>query len=167
LKPEQVAISRAKQKNTLFPSINVETLEKNLNEDADLSVIEEEAQNALSATESPEVGSPEGLDTPDGSEPQKAALNGAQISGLVAIATTVADGTLPLESAKAIAAASFPLSTDSLNAIFEPLPSGKFEEEQNKPDPVIPNPLAGIGDEEPEADPKAKPEAEAKPPFGG
>jgi hypothetical protein len=162
LKPEQVAISRAKQKNTLFPSIDVDKLEASLAEDRDMQVVEEEAQNELDATADAPVGSPDGLVTPEGSEPQKAALNGAQITGLVAIATTVADGVLPLETAKAIAAASFPLEPSTLDAIFSPLPAGKFEEEQNKPDPV--NPLLGLGAPgEPGEEDDAPP---AKPPFG-
>jgi len=159
LKPEQVALSRAKQKGTLFPSIDIEALEAGLATDAENSVVEE---NALASTaggpaapETAEAGSPDALDIPAGSEPQKAALNGAQISGLVAIATTAADGTLPLETAKAIAAASYPLDAAALDAIFGPLPDGKFEEEEAKPDPV--NPLLGIGAPAPgeEEDPKA------------
>lgn len=153
LKPEQVALSRAKQRNTLFPSIDTYALESALALDADPSVIAEEP---LEAPESPDVGSPGGLDTPAGSEPQKAALNGAQISGLQALAVSVADGSLPLETAKAIASAAFPLTSAALDAIFSPLPAGKFEEKQNAPDPVLPaNPLAGLGEpSDPEEDPE-------------
>lgn len=151
LKPEQVALDRAKQPNTLFPSIPTADIEEAIALDADMSVVEEGAGEALGATESPESGSPEALDIPAGSEPQKAALNGAQISGLVAIATTAADGTLPLDTAKAIAAASFPLDAAALDAIFEPLPADKFEEKQSEPDPVPPmSPLAGLGEPAPE-----------------
>jgi len=159
LKPEEVALSRAKQKGTLFPSIDIDKLEAGLATDAENSVVEENAlastAGGLAAPESPEAGSPDALDIPAGSEPQKAALNGAQISGLVAIATTAADGTLPLETAKAIAAASYPLDAAALDAIFGPLPDGKCEEEEAKPDPI--NPLLGLGAPAPgeEEDPKA------------
>jgi len=153
LKPEQVAVDRAKEPNTLFPTVPLAQLEANLALDEDPGVVEEGAGEGSAAP----VGSPEGLDTPEGSEPQKAALNGAQISGLVAIATTAAEGTLPLETAKAIAAASFPLSPETLEAIFAPLPASKFEEKEKEPDPVPPmNPLAGLGEPEPPA-PNAPP----------
>ena len=50
------------------------------------------------------------------------ALNGAQISGLQAMAVGVADGSLAKESAKAMARASFPLlSPQTINDIFDPI----------------------------------------------
>jgi lambda family phage portal protein len=53
---------------------------------------------------------------------QATALNGAQVTALVALAAQVANGQLPLETAKAIAKAAFPLVPDAeVDAIFAPL----------------------------------------------
>ena len=174
LKAEQVALSRSKQKSTLFPSIDTKALEDALSLDADLDVLSDpqdvDGQENASSSQQPATSTtPEGLTTQPGDEPQKAALNGAQISGLVAIATTVADGVLPLDTAKAIAAACFPLDAATLYDIFAPLPEAKFDEEQNKPDPVPPvmgaNPLAGLGEDLPEEE-EAPEEAPKESPFG-
>jgi lambda family phage portal protein len=67
---------------------------------------------------------------------QGTALNGAQVTALVQLAAQVAQGQLPLETAKAIAKASFPLVPDSeVDAIFAPLL--KFTP---KPDPATARP---------------------------
>lgn len=146
LMPEEVRLTRSGQGQ--FPAVDTA-------EDMDAleagSILAEPGDADLEAPddgpEGPEA-TPEGLATQPGDEPQKAALNGAQISGLIAIATSVADGTLPLGTAKAIALASFPLTPETADAIFADLPEGKFEEEQSKPDPV--NPLMGLGGMPPE-----------------
>lgn len=165
--PKKVAAHRSREKNTLFPSLTpseLRSIEENLALDEDMRVVEEEAQKALEGAESPEVGSPDGLATPPGSEPQKAALNGAQVKALQDLAIAAADGTLPIETSKAIALASFPLEASTADAIFAPLPQDKFEEKRKQPDPVPPmmpgappapveekpNPLEGLGEDLPE-----------------
>ena len=55
-------------------------------------------------------------------EIQDTALNGAQVNSLLDLATQVAQGLLPIDSAKAIATAAFPaVSTDLISQIFEPI----------------------------------------------
>lgn len=57
-----------------------------------------------------------------GPEPQRLALNGAQISSLASIVQQVAGGQLPAESAKAIIVVGFPsLSKTEVNAVIDPL----------------------------------------------
>jgi phage-related protein (TIGR01555 family) len=148
LTPEKVASHRSREKNTLFPSMTPDELrsaEEMAELDADMQVVEEGVAGALEGTAGAPVGSPEGLDTPPGSEPQKAALNGAQVKALQDLAIAAADGTLPIETAKAIALASFPLTEETAEAIFSPLPANKFEEKQREPKPTPVNPLAGLG----------------------
>jgi SPP1 family phage portal protein len=66
---------------------------------------------------------------------QATALNGAQISSLVEIASLVASGKLPKESGMAIAKAAFPLMIDSeIEAIFSSIVEGSI-----KPEPIQPN----------------------------
>jgi phage gp29-like protein len=56
------------------------------------------------------------------SDVQSTALNGAQVSSLVDLAAQVSQGTLPLETARAIAASAFPLvKREEIDAIFNPL----------------------------------------------
>jgi hypothetical protein len=53
---------------------------------------------------------------------QSTALNGAQVSSLVDLAAQVSAGNLPIDTARAIASASFPLvSREDIDAIFSPL----------------------------------------------
>jgi SPP1 family phage portal protein len=53
---------------------------------------------------------------------QKAALNGAQVDSLLTIATNVAQGVLPSDSARAIASSAFPaIDQSDLDKIFNPL----------------------------------------------
>jgi phage gp29-like protein len=62
---------------------------------------------------------------------QSTALNGAQVTSLVDLAAEVAQGTLPIETARAIAAAAFPLvKKEEINRIFDPL-SGFNPKEQS------------------------------------
>jgi SPP1 family phage portal protein len=90
--------------------------------DNELERIEEEKAGTLPGLEDPlskpiETGS--GADAAASGDVQATALNGAQITGLIDLATAAADGTLTIESAKAIAAAAFPLMTkEELDAIF-------------------------------------------------
>lgn len=52
------------------------------------------------------------------------ALNGSQVSSLLAIATSAAENQLPVEAAKALAKAAFPLVSEAImDAIFNPLAS--------------------------------------------
>lgn len=63
---------------------------------------------------------------------QAAALNGAQIAALMSIATTVAEGMLPVEAARAIADAAFPLvSPENMDRIFNPLVGFKPKPEES------------------------------------
>ena len=56
------------------------------------------------------------------SDVQSTALNGAQVTSLVDLAAQVSAGTLPIETARAIAAAAFPLVDKAdIDAIFAPL----------------------------------------------
>ena len=67
---------------------------------------------------------------------QDTALNGAQITSLVAIITQVAAGTMPKESAKQILAAAFPsFSAEQVLGIIEPIQSGTVVV-QSGPQPV-------------------------------
>jgi phage gp29-like protein len=64
------------------------------------------------------------------SDVQSTALNGAQVTSLVDLAAEVAQGILPIETARAIAAAAFPLvKKEEINRIFDPL-SGFSPKEQ-------------------------------------
>lgn len=57
---------------------------------------------------------------------QATAMNGAQVQALASLVAQVAAGQMPADSAKAVAAAAFPLLTaEEINAIFAPL--AKFE----------------------------------------
>jgi SPP1 gp7 family putative phage head morphogenesis protein len=68
---------------------------------------------------------------------QQTALNGAQISSLLSLATSVVDGTLSREAARAIAAAAFPTLGDAeLNAIFNSLVEGVKPQEPKEMEPV-------------------------------
>jgi len=59
-------------------------------------------------------------------EIQKTGMNGAQIASLIKLASEVGEGLIPLASAKAIAAAAFPLLSESeINKIFANTTSGK------------------------------------------
>jgi len=61
---------------------------------------------------------------------QDTALNGAQVSALLALAEAVAAGTLTPEAAKAIATASFPaVSEEVINRIFDNIEAGSVSEE--------------------------------------
>lgn len=63
---------------------------------------------------------PKQADGPD--QVQDTALNGAQVTSLVDLATQVAQGALPLETAQAIASAAFPaVSKELIGQIFDPI----------------------------------------------
>ena len=58
------------------------------------------------------------------SDVQSTALNGAQVTSLVDLAAEVAKGALPVETARAIASAAFPLvKKEEIDRIFDPLSS--------------------------------------------
>ena len=62
------------------------------------------------------------LQAPAGQPVANTALNGAQISSLVTLAAQAQTGELPLDSARAIAAAAFPsISQTVINSIFDPI----------------------------------------------
>lgn len=91
---------------------------------ADLS-----AQNTDKTKESGKAPVTISTGTPAIENVQAAALNGAQVTSLVDIASKVATGQLPLESAKAIAKAAFPLiSAEDIDSIFKSLASFKPED---------------------------------------
>ena len=59
------------------------------------------------------------------------ALNGAQVQALLELAQSVASGVIPIESAKGIAAAAFPLlSQEIVNRIFDSIEPGEVTPEQ-------------------------------------
>jgi hypothetical protein len=59
------------------------------------------------------------------------ALNGAQVQALLELAQSVASGVIPVESAKGIAAAAFPLiSQEIVNRIFDSIEPGEVTPEQ-------------------------------------
>lgn len=92
---------------------------------ADFTVSQEEAAAALAAAGTP----------PGGEDIQKSVLNGAQITSVVALVTSVAAEEMPPESAKAIIAVGFPdLSEAEINAIIDPL---KTFTAKPKPAPII------------------------------
>lgn len=158
--PEQVAKARQSGANAWGqPTVNLtEDVVSVIDEDIDLL----EAPEGPTEEATPEVGSPEGLDIPEGAEPQKAALNGAQVTSLVAIVSQAIAGDLPLTTAKELIMASFPISPEGADAILADVPD-KFEEKQNEPEPTPPvigpngevlapgEPAEGDG-EQPEAD---------------
>jgi hypothetical protein len=75
--------------------------------------------NQLPASQTSPQDAPVLATAPPAADVAATALNGAQISSLVDIVAKVGEGLLPLESAKAIAQASFPfLSQAVLDAIF-------------------------------------------------
>lgn len=91
---------------------------------------------------------------------QATALNGAQVQALSDLASQVAQGQLPVESAIAMARASFPLVAEEvINSIFKPLAS--FTPEQTPEQQAAaeaarnPKPMPG-GDDEGKQPPKAK-----------
>lgn len=105
--------------------------------------------------------SAEGIDpaATGGAVVQDTALNGAQVTSLVDLASQVAAGKLPVDSAVAIAAAAFPaVPPETVNAIFDPLRN--FTPAPD-PEAVNANPSAGgESPDEPDAEP---PEDDAEP----
>lgn len=78
------------------------------------------------------IASPELPSEVEPDEIQGSALNGAQISSLMGLATSVAEGLLPISSAKAIAQASFPLIPESIiDRIFADIVSSAPDETAN------------------------------------
>ena len=86
-----------------------------------LSLSGEANSEAVISTDNPDDG-----DTPNSNEEaavsgeiQKTGMNGAQIASLIKLATEVGEGIISLDSAKAIAAAAFPLLSEvEINKIF-------------------------------------------------
>lgn len=84
---------------------------------------------------------------------QQTALNGAQVSSLLEIATQVGLGQLPIETARALIAAAFPgLSDQQVNAIIGPLDGFKPQQ------PEAPATPAAKPQAQPEVDPEPEPE---------
>jgi len=100
----------------------------------------DESNDAEATTDAPDV--PQG-DTPaEGDNIQQTALNGSQIASLVEIATQVAEGLLPPDTARAIIGASFPtLTSEQINAIVGPLLD--FEPRKPEGDGAGPQPPEG------------------------
>ena len=86
-----------------------------------LSLSEEVASETVVATDNPDNGdSPSSNEeAAESGEIQKTGMNGAQIASLIKLASEVGEGLIPLNSAKAIAAAAFPLLSEvEINKIF-------------------------------------------------
>ena len=86
-----------------------------------LSLSEEVASETVVATDNPDNGdSPSSNEeAAESGEIQKTGMNGAQIASLIKLASEVGEGLIPLKSAKAIAAAAFPLLSEAeINKIF-------------------------------------------------
>lgn len=102
---------------------------------------------------------------------QDVALNGAQVASLVDIVKSVADGTLPRESAVAIISAAYPLTPEHADKIVGPAGTPAFE--PTKPEPAFPFGGPPKAKEEPEdgkdagkdEDDEAKPKGKVPPPF--
>ena len=87
--------------------------------DVDTPAVAQPAPVAVQQTDSSSTTKDDQSNAAAGGEVQSTALNGAQIQSLVEIALKVATGELPMESAKAIAGAAFPLiSPDVIDRIF-------------------------------------------------
>lgn len=87
---------------------------------------------------------------PAGGDVQATALNGAQITGLLAVTTAVAQGQLPAGSAKATLRAAFPTLPDSLIAeIVDPLEEFEPAAQESPAEPGAPS----TGPDDPEQDP--------------
>lgn len=101
--------------------------------------------------EAPEDKPTEGIEGAPTEDIQATAMNGAQVSSLLEIATLVADGKLPLESARAVAVAAFPLvPPETIDAIFGPLANfTPTKEETNEQPPA---------DDQEDGEEKAEPE---------
>lgn len=86
-----------------------------------LSLSEEVASETIVSTDNPDdADSPSSNEeAAESGEIQKTGMNGAQIASLIKLASEVGEGLIPLKSAKAIAAAAFPLLSEAeINKIF-------------------------------------------------
>jgi lambda family phage portal protein len=86
-----------------------------------LSLSEEVASETIVSTDNSDDGdSPSSNEeAAESGEIQKTGMNGAQIASLIKLASEVGEGLIPLKSAKAIAAAAFPLLSEAeINKIF-------------------------------------------------
>jgi len=107
---------------------------------ADLSML------SLAAVKPAEVEEPETPSTTDTTKPagevdrlaKDTSLNGAQVTALSGLATQVAAGTLPMETAVSIARAAFPaIDEATLRGIFGPLKGFELPKEEATPAPVV------------------------------
>lgn len=112
----------------------------------------------VGGSSAPVTDDTEAADIPQGEVPlegeniQQQALNGAQITSLVEIASQVAEGLLPLATGEAIIAASFPsLTAAQIEAIVRPLADFEKPVEEPPPSPIITDPT-----QEPEETEEAK-----------
>lgn len=102
-------------------------------EDSELGLLPPQGADPAAPTTTPGAGTPgagsipakpaaPGTPAPAGADVASTALNGAQISSLLEIVNQLATGLIPVESAKAIALASFPFLPDStISSIFDPV----------------------------------------------
>lgn len=96
-------------------------------EDQELGLLPPQVGDPAAPTTTPGAGTPGAGSIPApagaaGADVASTALNGAQISSLLEIVNQLATGLIPVESAKAIALASFPFLPDStIGSIFDPV----------------------------------------------
>ena len=79
---------------------------------------------------------PTGPETTEGGDVQRTALNGAQVSSMVEISTSVSEGTLSLEAGKAMLVAAFPevpeALLDEMLVVPDNPPTGDTDEPQDE-----------------------------------
>ncbi len=97
-------------------------------EDSELGLLPPQVGDPAAPTTTPGAGTPGAGSSSApaaaaaGADVQSTALNGAQIASLLEVVSQVATGLIPVESAKAIALASFPtLPTLVIDSIFDPV----------------------------------------------
>lgn len=97
--------------------------------------------------------------SPEAKDPTQA-LNGAQVTGLLAIVVAVAEGQIPRESGVAMIAASFPLSPEEAEAIMGTTGTPEFEPKK----PPVPQPFGNPPPPVDSPDEKTKPDPVQPPP---
>jgi phage-related protein (TIGR01555 family) len=151
LKPEEVALKRAAEGGK-FPAIDTTGREEAL--EMDVEALFAEAQASVQAGEPTEApggpaeaaGQSGPSNTPEGfaagEEPQKQALNGAQVTALQGMVVAVAAGELPRETAIELMVTAFPIdraqATQILAAIEEPTEEEKAAKAAPAPAPFEP-----------------------------
>jgi len=101
-------LAKVKEDEELAASYGLSLSEEVASETIVLTDNADDAESSISNEEAAESG-----------EIQKTGMNGAQIASLIKLASEVGEGLIPLNSAKAIAAAAFPLLSEAeINKIF-------------------------------------------------